>query len=178
VQEQQALVRRIDERRDLTAQLAGELQLAQENLQNTLRAVARGDAIIPAPLPLAPFQGDLTWPAEGPVRRRFSGGSAPASSGIEIAAAEGAEVRAVHGGMVAFAEAFAGFGNLVILQHDRQNFTLYGHLLDIAVARGDRVESGQTLGAVGRSPAGQAGLYFELRIDARPVDPLQWLRVR
>jgi len=179
VREHSALLRRINERRDLTAQLAGELQAAQQSLQTTLQAIANGDAVSGSSLPIAPFQGALAWPVEGQVRRRFSGsGSTPASSGIEIAAAEGLDVRAVHGGTVAFAESFAGLGNLVIVEHDRQNFTLYGHLLHLAVARGDRVESGQVLGSVGLSPAGQAGLYFEVRIDARPVDPLQWLRTR
>jgi septal ring factor EnvC (AmiA/AmiB activator) len=180
VQEQSVLLRRIDQRRDLTAQLAGELQIAQQNLQITLQAMARGEAVIPPILPIAPFQGDLVWPVEGRVRRRYAGatGANPLSSGIEIEAAEGTAVHAVHGGTVSFADAFAGFGNLVIIEHDARNFSLYGHLLDILVVRGARLESGAEVGSVGRSPGGAAGLYFELRIDARPVDPLQWLRVR
>jgi septal ring factor EnvC (AmiA/AmiB activator) len=44
------------------------------------------------------------------------------------------------------------------------------------VARGDRVDRGQTLGAAGATPLGAPGLYFELRIDGRRVDPLQWLK--
>jgi murein hydrolase activator len=55
---------------------------------------------------------------------------------------------------------------------------LYGNLGEVAVARGARVDQGQELGTVGISPAGSAGLYFELRVDGRPVDPLQWLRKR
>jgi murein hydrolase activator len=44
------------------------------------------------------------------------------------------------------------------------------------VAQGARVRRGDTLGMVGLAPAGDAALYFEMRIDGRPVDPLQWLR--
>ena len=55
-------------------------------------------------------------------------------------------------------------------------FTLYGHLAEAAVAQGARVRRGEAVGTVGLVPAGGAGLYFELRIDGRPVDPLQWLR--
>ena len=71
---------------------------------------------------------------------------------------------------------FAGFGNLVILDHGAQTFSLYGDLLEIAVKRGARVERGQGIGSVGAAPAGPPGLYFELRVDGRPVDPLQWLK--
>jgi murein hydrolase activator len=64
----------------------------------------------------------------------------------------------------------------VILDHGSQTFSLYGDLLDIAVAKGARVDRGQPLGSAGPLPSGGAGVYFELRVDGRPVDPLQWLR--
>lgn len=178
VEERNALLRQIDARRDLTAQLAGELQAAYERLQRTLDPLAGGSAA--ATLPLRPFRGDLDWPAAGPVRRRFGGAAAqaPTSGGIEIASAEGAAVHAVHDGTVAFADTFAGFGNLVILEHDPRNFTLYGHLRDIEVARGARVGRGDVVGSAGVTPIGRPGVYFEVRIDGRPVDPLQWLRKR
>jgi septal ring factor EnvC (AmiA/AmiB activator) len=98
------------------------------------------------------------------------------SDGIEIGAAEGAPVHAVHDGTVAFADSFEGFGRLVILNHGGQTYSVYGHLLDIGVARGDRVDRGQAIGSAGVTPLGAPGLYFELRIDGRRVDPLQWLR--
>lgn len=180
VREHNALLRRIDQRRDLTAQLAGELQIARDNLQITVQAMSRGAAAAEVALPLAPFQGDLDWPVAGTLRRRFSRDTSdsPTAAGIEIAAPEGTSVQTVHGGTVAFANSFAGFGNLVIVEHDSRNFTLYGHLMDIMVTRGARVESGDAVGSVGLTPSGQAGLYFELRIDSRPVDPLEWLRTR
>ena len=124
-------------------------------------------------LPIAPFRGDLDWPVRGEVRRRFTPG---VSKGIEIAAPEGTEAVAVHDGLVAFAGTFSGFGNLVILDHGSQTFSLYGDLLDISVKKGTRVDRGQTLGSVGPTAAGAPGLYFELRIDGQPVDPLQWLK--
>jgi septal ring factor EnvC (AmiA/AmiB activator) len=172
----------LDERRDLNAQFAGELQAAQQKLQTTLRDLSNGaPAAEPLLLPLRPFRGALEWPTPGPVRRRFGQGAGPGvpeSKGIEIAATEGTPVQAVHEGTVAFADPFAGFGNLVIVDHGAQTFTLYGDLLEIAVKRGGRVERGQLVGSVGSAPAGPAGLYFEVRIDGRAVDPLQWLRKR
>ena len=177
-----ALVRDIDRRRDLNAQLAGELQAAQARLQLSLRDIAAGgSAVESVTLPLRPFRGDLAWPADGPIRRRVtrptvSGGTT--SKGIDIAAEEGSPAMAVHEGVVVYADPFTGFGNLVIVDHGSQAFSLYGNLSEMSVKRGSRVERGQTVGFVGESAMGQAGLYFELRIDGQPVDPLQWLRKR
>jgi septal ring factor EnvC (AmiA/AmiB activator) len=178
-----ALIKDVDQRRDLNAQLTAELQASQQKLQRALGGLGSGDAAAAAPtaLPLRPFQGDLPWPAEGAVRYRFgstAGRRGAASNGIEIAAAEGASVRAVHEGVVAFAGPFAGFGNLVIIDHGGKAFSLYGNLQEMAVERGARVGRGDRVGTVGVSPAGPAGLYFELRVDGQPVDPLQWLGKR
>ena len=171
------LIRDIDRRRDLNAQLAGELQVAQQKLQAALRELVNGaPAAETAALPLRPFRGDLEWPVNGVVKRRFGRGTAP--NGIEIAAVEGAQALAVHDGVVAFAGTFAGFGNLVILDHGSQTFTLYGDLLEITVKKGARAEHGQPVGTVGPIPSGSDGLYFELRVDGQPVDPVQWLRKR
>jgi septal ring factor EnvC (AmiA/AmiB activator) len=118
----------------------------------------------------------LPWPVDGHLKRRFDRGSG--SNGIEVAAEEGSPALAVHDGIVAFAGTFDGFGNLVILDHGSQTFSLYGDLLDISVAKDARVEHGHPVGIVGPIPSGADGLYFELRVDGQPVDPLQWLKKR
>jgi murein hydrolase activator len=175
------LIRDIDRRRDLNAQLAGELQAAQQKLQATLRELSAGTAPAEAAsLPLRPFRGALDWPVSGTVVRRFGSPASrgTASNGIEIAAAEDASALAIHEGTVVFAGAFSGFGNLVIVDHGGQTFSLYGDLLEIAVKKGARLDRGQPVGSIGVTAAGAAGLYFELRVDGQPVDPLQWLKRR
>ena len=89
---------------------------------------------------------------------------------------EGQPVRAVHDGTVAFADRFTGYGNLVIIDHGNQSYSLYGHLSSLSVGRGDHVAPQTELGLSGRNPSGNAALYFELRVDGRAVDPLQWLK--
>jgi murein hydrolase activator len=182
VEDRNAIIKGIDRQRDLNAQLAGELMGAQQNLQARLREIAGGPAAAePAALPLRAFRNDLDWPVPGSVRQRFgdaAGNRKGLSNGIEIAAPEGTPALAIHGGTVAFAATFAGYGNLVILDHGAQAFSLYGNLLEIAVARGAHVERGQPVGSVGFAVTGSAGLYFELRVDGRAVDPLQWLKKR
>jgi murein hydrolase activator len=180
VAERNALVRDIDERRDLNAQLSGELQAAQATLQLRLKGAAQASAA-PASLPLRPFKGDLAWPVTGVVRQRFARTSTMtqiASNGIDITAAEGTPVAAVHDGSVAYADTFSGFGKLVIVDHGANTFSIYGNLLEIGVTAGTQVDTGQTLGQVGQSVMGVPGLHFELRIDGEAVDPLQWLKRR
>jgi septal ring factor EnvC (AmiA/AmiB activator) len=173
------LVHEIDSRRDLNAQLVGELQAANQKLQLTLRDLANAPPEAAA-LPIRPFRGDLEWPVttSTAVRRSSRSASSAMSAGIDINAAEGAPVAAVHEGVVAYADAFGGFGNLVIIDHGAQSFSLYGNLLDMSVAKGARIERGDTVGTVGPAPAGPPELHFELRIDGQSVDPLQWLRKR
>jgi septal ring factor EnvC (AmiA/AmiB activator) len=179
------LVADIDSRRDLNAQLAGDLQAAQQRLQQSLASLAAGRPVAPdaAALPLKPFRGELDWPALGPLLAGFkvqAGRQGPSRppNGIEIGLASGLEVKAVHEGSVAYAESFSGFGRLVIVNHGGQSYSLYGYLSELEVARGDRVARGQALGTSGTSPTGTPSLYFELRIDGAPVDPLQWLKRR
>ena len=90
--------------------------------------------------------------------------------------AEGQPVRSVHEGTVAYADQFAGYGNLVILDHGNRAYSLYGFLESMDVTRGSRVEAGKPLGTSGRDPSGNPALYFELRVDGTAVDPLQWLK--
>ena len=178
-----ALIARIDSRRDLTAQYVGELQLAYDRLQQQLGGAGAGRTREAVAIPLAPFRGSLEWPATGRLAGRFGqaserlGGTA-VRNGVEIAVAENTPVRAVHGGTVGLAGPFTGFGNLVIVEHGTNNFSLYGYLGTVGVERGAAVDAGSELGRSGSAPAGPPALYFEMRIDGRSVDPLQWLKPR
>lgn len=178
VQARNSAIDAIDARRDLAARYVAELQQAQAALQR--RVGELGTTV--TELPFQPFRGTLDWPAKGAVLTRFGPsrqgrfGTAIVRNGIEIKAAEGTPARVVHGGTVAFAEPFSGYGTLVIVDHGGSAFTMYGHLGEVRVARGDRVARNATIGTVGLAPAGQPALYFEVRVDGRPVDPLQWLR--
>ena len=173
-----ALIARIDARRDLTAQYVGELQTAYSRLQQQISSSAAGRVEIP----LAPFRGALEWPVIGRITSRFGqadrASDTAVKNGIDIAAPDGTVVKAVHGGTVAFAGPFTGFGTLVILDHGASNFTLYGSLSSAAVDRGAVVDAGTEIGRTGSGAGATPGLYFEVRIDGRSVDPLQWLKPR
>ena len=169
----------LDRRRELAAQFVGELEQARQRLQATIDGL-NGTPIVD--LPLRPFQGDLPWPVAGPVLTRFgrsttgSFGTSIQRNGIEIGAASGTPIHAVHGGTVAYAAPFTGYGVMVILDHGQDAFTVYGHLAGTALRPGAVVNRGQLVGTSGATPAGEAAAYFEVRIDGRPVNPVQWLR--
>jgi septal ring factor EnvC (AmiA/AmiB activator) len=179
VADRASLIEQIDSRRDLTAQFVGELQVARERLDQQIANLGRGAAAVP----LTPFRGGLEWPVTGDVASRFGQptgrqGGPLVRTGMEIGAPEGASVRAIHDGTVGYAEGYTGLGTLVILDHGGNNYSLYGYLLSLSVQRGEVVEAGAEVGRVGPSPAGPPQLYFELRIDGRSVDPVQWLKPR
>lgn len=177
-----ALIAQIDTRRDLNAQFAGELQVAYERLQQQMGSLGavRSEAVV---VPLGPFRGALDWPVTGQITGRFGlpavrAGATTTRNGIDVAAAEGTAVAAVHPGTVSYANTFAGFGTLVIVDHGGNDYSLYGYLGSASVREGDAVDTGAELGRVGSAPAGPPTLYFEIRIDGRSVDPVQWLRPR
>jgi septal ring factor EnvC (AmiA/AmiB activator) len=79
---------------------------------------------------------------------------------------------------VSYADAFTGFGNLVVVDHGANAYSLYGYLSSITAAQGAAVDTNTEIGQVGLAPAGPAALYLEIRVDGRSVDPVQWLKPR
>jgi murein hydrolase activator len=127
----------------------------------------------------------LPWPLLGQVLARFGSQKHPQFGttifrrGIDIAAHVGDEVRAVDGGQVAKADWFKGYGKLVIIDHGGGMYTLYGHLSQLEVNNGDRVERGQVIGLAGDTGSLKgAKLYFEVRRNGAAEDPLLWLAKR
>jgi murein DD-endopeptidase MepM/ murein hydrolase activator NlpD len=92
---------------------------------------------------------------------------------------EGAEVRAVHNGRVAYADWLRGFGLLLIIEHDEGYMTLYGHNQTLLKEPGEWVAAGDTVALSGSSGGREApGLYFAIRHRGRPLNPEQWCRGR
>jgi hypothetical protein len=93
--------------------------------------------------------------------------------GVDFVAATGTRVRAANTGLVVYADnGVSGFGNLVMIVHGDGSTTLYAHLSEAHVAAGQRVERGQTIGAVGTTGLSRGPhLHFEWRRRGRPLDP-------
>lgn len=97
-------------------------------------------------------------------------------SGLFIKASQGQAVRAVADGEVVYSDFLRGFGMLVVIDHGDGYSSLYGGNREVSVPRGQWVESGATIATVGDS-GGQnlSGVYFEIRHEAKAVDPEKWL---
>jgi murein hydrolase activator len=127
--------------------------------------------------------GRLDWPVEGRILYRFGRVVNPNNTttrwnGIGIGAGMGATVRAVAGGKVVVAQVIGTYGLTVIVQHGGGDYSVYGSLSRADVKKGQHVEKGDAIGAVGRSdPDLPAHLHFEIRRgQGAAVDPLDWLR--
>jgi septal ring factor EnvC (AmiA/AmiB activator) len=97
-------------------------------------------------------------------------------NGIEILAEPGEPIHAIHGGTVIYADWFRGYGNLIIIDHGNDYCTIYAHAEELFKAAGDPVDPDEVIGTVGDtgSLAGTK-LYFEIRHEGKPIDPLAWL---
>ena len=168
-------------KKELQAAYVQELEEAEERLGAMLGGLREEGEVS---VPLGAFRGSLPWPAPGPVRvpfgkrkdARFE--TYTRENGIEIAAPEGTEVAAVHEGAVVFAERFKGYGLMVVLDHGGKHHSLYAHLAEVRVEVGRKVAAGEVLGTVGPGGLDGPGLYFEMRFQGRPEDPVDWLARR
>lgn len=126
----------------------------------------------------AALKGKLRLPVRGELANRF--GTVREDSGVSwkglfIKAGEGAEVRAVAAGRVVFADWLRGFGNLMIVDHGSGYMSLYGNNQALLKQVGEEVTAGDNIAAVGNSGGNEeSGVYFELRRQSRPFDPLTW----
>jgi septal ring factor EnvC (AmiA/AmiB activator) len=171
-----ALLTELVSRKETNAAYVKELEEAETRLHDLLEGLAPGDVSVP----VAAFKGALPWPIAGKVRIPFGPRKHPRfdtytiQNGIDIAAPQDAPVHAVYDGTVVFADRFRGYGLMVVLDHGGKHHTLYAHLAETAVRVGEKVAGGQVVGTTGAGVEG-TGLYFEVRFQGRPENPLEWL---
>jgi murein DD-endopeptidase MepM/ murein hydrolase activator NlpD len=100
-----------------------------------------------------------------------------AHKGVDYGAPTGAPVRSIGEGQVDFAGSMSGYGNVVEIDHGKGSSTLYAHLSRIDVRKGQRVERGQRIGAVGSTGwATGPHLHFEFKENGVQRDPLEVAR--
>lgn len=129
----------------------------------------------------ARLKGSLRLPAKGAVTNRFGAARQEGSvwKGLFIRAGAGSEVKAIAGGRVVFADWMRGFGNLLIVDHGDSYLTIYGNNDSLLRQVGDTVRGGDTVASVGNSGGNpESGLYFELRHQGQPLDPLKWVTMK
>jgi septal ring factor EnvC (AmiA/AmiB activator) len=128
-------------------------------------------------------KGRLALPVRGEIVSRFGRHKHPEfnsytmSNGVSVAAPAGTDIRSIYAGKVIYADYFKGYGNMVIVDHGGGYFSLYAHASRVNRKVGTSVSRNEVIASVGDvdSPRGPQ-LYFEIRHQGKPVDPLQWVR--
>lgn len=122
--------------------------------------------------------GKYRWPVRGAVIAGYGANvEGSRNDGIDISVPEGTPIKAAENGVVIYAgNGLKELGNTVLLRHDDGTVTVYGHADALSVARGQKVQRGQTLATSGMSGnAKQPQVHFEVRKDAAPVNPMTFL---
>ncbi len=186
LREREKLWRSIKSERRLYVQAIGELEKRVENVRRVLGEVQEDRTHRLAEEPdkgnrFETLKGRLPWPVRGRVISVFGEKRHPLfrtrieNSGIEIETKAGTEVVAVAEGRVIYLSRLRGYGNLLILEHGNEYYTLYARLSEISVWPGSEVRRLQRIGVVGEGETGASPcLYFEIRKGKHPLDPLEW----
>jgi septal ring factor EnvC (AmiA/AmiB activator) len=128
------------------------------------------------------YRGALPWPTTGRVVRRFGRHYLPTYStytvcnGLRFDTVGGEPVRAVFPGVVAYARHFKGYGNMVVIDHGHEVFSLVAGLATIHVRVNQSVTMGLQLG-LAAPPSDDGNVYFEIRVNEDPQDPRRWLQL-
>ncbi len=118
------------------------------------------------------------WPAQGRLVSTFKSGDS-LRNGIRLAVAPGTPVRASAAGRVVYSGGgLIGYGQLVIIKHDADYLSAYGHNRSLRVRTGQQVAKGTLIAESGRTQTGQPRLHIEIRYRGKPVNPLRLLPPR
>jgi septal ring factor EnvC (AmiA/AmiB activator) len=183
--ENKALVQQIRKNRENYEQALEEQKERAHQLQALMDRLASQEIVLPFQfIPFYEKKGKLPWPIAGKIITRF--GIEPylntrtMNNGIEIAPPkDDIVVHAIHPGKVVYADYFQGYGNLLIIDHGMNYYSLYGHCDEFFVNKGDFVRAEQPIAMAGDLGSLKGlSLYLEIRYKSRPLDPLQWLKRR
>lgn len=185
--ESKAFIQRIQRSKQNYERALEEQRERAEQLQSLMKKLAAQEIVLPFRfVPFYEKKGNLPWPISGRIITRFGLERHPQfntitmNNGIEISPLKNSSVvTAVHPGKVVFADYFQGYGNLLIIDHGLNYYSLYGHCAEFLINKGDLVREGQAIALVGDSGSLKGVcLYFEIRFKTKPLDPLQWLKKR
>jgi len=179
----------VNVRKEKSAQLAAieSLKQAAKNLDAKMKNLDVGPiAMAPqeftASEPFRTYKGLLKKPVKGKIVSLFGKFKNTQykvlnfRSGIEIQTERGEPIQAVYAGKILYADWFKGYGNMIIIDHGENYYTVYAHIEETFKTAGDVVETGEVMATVGDTGSITGSkLYFEVRHHGKPLDPMQWL---
>lgn len=163
-------------------QAAADLNEKMNNL--SAEPIAKASQQFTASEPFRAYKGLLKMPVKGKIVSlfgRFKNTQYKVlnfRSGIEIQTERGEPIQAVYAGKILYADWFKGYGNMIIIDHGENYYTVYAHIEETFKTAGDFVETGEVMATVGDTGSITGSkLYFEVRHHGKPLDPMQWLEI-
>ncbi len=183
-----ALLARVRDEKAYYEKTISELDESSLQLKKLIKKLEEERRRLKEPPPLSNFskgKGQLDWPNDGTVASLFGRQKHPKFNtyifrkGIEIDTSKGEEVKAVYNGTVVYADWFKGYGMMIILDHGENYYSVYAYLAKLLISVGEKVVKNRTIGTVGETGISEGKrLYFEIRHQGEPMDPLAWLEKR
>ena len=181
--EKSVYLKKIKRKKNLSVKVRKELLAASNNLNSLidklLMKLVSGEG-----LDISDKKGRLKLPLKGRILNKFGRKrvkeyeSYIVYNGINVRVRRGTPVQAVFDGKVLYTGELEGYGNLVIVGHGKEYHSLYGHLDSIKVAANKVVKTGEVIALSGDSGSLEGEtLYFELRKNGKPIEPVRWFRV-
>ena len=139
------------------------------------KVASKPTTAVPAKSTAQAYDGKWVWPTRGRVLSRFQV-SGTGKQGIDIGGHEDQPVKAAaHGRVVYAGSGLVGYGRLIIVKHNENLLSAYGHNNKLLVNEGEQVSAGQMIAKMGSSGTNRNELYFEIRKNGKPTDPLKYL---
>ena len=172
--DKQELLKSIQTQKVVYKRVIQELEERAKDLQGLIDKLEKEKSVYAYKGPRYDFsKGKILPPVQGKVISLFK---ERGQNGIEIQAPLGADIRAVLAGKVLYADWFKGFGNVMIIDHGDHTFSVSGYASQLLMKPGDVVSQGEVIAQVGSAGSLKGPcLYFEIRHQGRPQDPLSWL---
>ncbi len=130
------------------------------------------ESATPAPSSAEAERLDWMWPAQG----KLTATTDRNLKGIDITGTPGQPVWAAESGKVTYAgRGIRGYGNMIIVKHSRTLLSVYAHNKSIMVKEGQSVNRGQQIAEMGDTDSRTVKLYFEIRSNGKPLNPVPLL---
>ena len=128
------------------------------------------------------LKGKLKLPVKGKIIRKYNSKRKDTGTrwkGLFIKSKEGNEVYSIATGKIVFADWLDGYGNLIIIDHGKGYMSLYGNNQSLIKQKGEIIKGGSTIAIVGNSGGNSTnGLYYQLRKNSKPFNPLKWTKIK
>jgi len=179
-QQRLATAKQLDQKMNQQGARVASLREQEQALQSLLQSLAKQvKPTVQSNQAFAKRKGLLPWPVDGKVTTRYGSSRNLGKltwQGIMIKAPSGREIISTAPGRVVFSDWLRGFGLLLIIDHGDKYMTLYGNNQSLLKEVGDTVNTGDLIALSGDQGIRQyTGLYFELRHQGNPTDPIKWL---